>query len=199
MSPVWRGKIAQDARCRICMCDLSVTHAPQSTLRSVSVVSAWTPSVSLRLKILHFTLDPHLRPSSYVRWLLRRLLRSLCKYQSSSIWIWPQCRAYSIYERECMWECVCVCNVNAPACSCSPGRVRHDEVDPVTILCSTPASLAAVCQRGPIHRWMVAWQQGPCSANQGRMQQGFSPWHIKRERPSLSSNSIDFFFFFFLP
>lgn len=39
------------ACCRICtvMCDLSVTHAQQSTLGSVVVVFAWMPSVSLHL------------------------------------------------------------------------------------------------------------------------------------------------------
>ncbi len=93
-------------------------------------------------------------------------------------------------EHWCVCVCVCVCvrrvsMYSLPVWSRTSGRVRHEKRYRITIFCSTlpltaaPASLAAVCQLGPIHRWMVAWQLGPCSANQGRMQQEFSPWHIK--------------------
>lgn len=55
---------------------------------------------------------------------------------------------------------------------------------------TTQASLAAVCQQG---RWMVAWQLGPHSANQDRVQQDFSPWHIKeRNRLVLHFNWFRF-------
>lgn len=65
------------------------------------------------------------------------------------------------------------------------GHVSHEKGGRTALSSSTlplpaaPASLAAVCQLGPIHHWMVAWQLGPCSANQDLMQQELSPWYIK--------------------
>lgn len=71
-------------------------------------------------------------------------------------------------------------------CRCTSRCLRHEIAGCIALSCSTltlpttPASLAAVCQLGPIHRCIVAWQLGPWSTNQGWMQQEFSPWHIKQ-------------------
>jgi len=84
--------------------------------------------------------------------------------------------------------------------STSQGHVRHRRKKKgcIALFCcmlplpTTLASLAAVCQQGPIH-WMVAWQLRPFSANQDRMQQEFSPWHIKgRNRVVLHFNWFRF-------
>lgn len=86
------------------------------------------------------------------------------------------------------WMSVCslmhVRGTDVQSCTCISVRRVHEGGDWLTVYRSTLppsttlASLAAVCQRGPVHRCMVARQLGPCWANQGRMQQ-FSPWHIK--------------------